>query len=109
MTNENEAEVTIADLPSAVSDGHVSLVLTRINSWVDLSVNYCKLQTGPTMVPHGALVVDLPVTGVEEGKHISPEQLAELLMASLQTVLPSCKVWVESVTDNFGYIKDEWS
>ena len=108
MTDESTV-ITIADLPSAVSDGHVSLVLTRINSWADLSVNYNKLQTGPTMAPHGALIVDLPIEGIKEGEHLSPEQLAELLMASLQTVLPSCRVWVEEVTNNFGYIKDEWS
>ena len=98
-----EYKVEVANKPAlATGDGVVKVEITKFAPWFSVSWNRQGLTHGITAIPSGSLVVEVPVEGVTPGGVITPEQLAELLVGLMSAVLPTCKVFIESVEDDFG-------
>ena len=99
-----EHSIIIAGDPKfATGDGIIKVEVTKLAPWFDMTWNRQKLTHGITAQPSGSLVVEIPVEGVAQGGVITPEQLAELLVGLMSTVLPTCNVFVGAVEDEFGH------
>lgn len=108
MTEEGvEYTVEIAPGTSAVGDGFIEAVVTKFGVWDTISWNRQKATVGANYEPHSALVVKFPVEGVEDGQSINPGQMAELLVYAMRAALPSCKVFIEAASEDFGYQEGE--
>lgn len=100
---KSEHVTIIANNGPATKDGTVIVEVTKFAPWFEMHWNRQGLTHGITAIPSGTLLVEVPVEGVLEGGHITPDQLAELLVGLMNTVLPTCKVFVESVEEDFGF------
>jgi len=99
-----EHELTMrAGSSSACEDGAVLIEITKLAPWFSVSWNRQGLTTGVTARPYGFLMVKIPVEGASSDKPLTVGQLAELLTKTMEAVLPTCKIFVESVEDDFGF------
>ena len=104
----SEHNISIAVNPStATKEGVVAVEVVKFAPWFSISWNRQQLTHGITAVPSGSLVVEIPVEGVAQGGVITPEQLAELLVDLMSTVLPTCNVFVEAVENEFGHVSNK--
>lgn len=108
MTEElvTEHELTIGR-SLACEDGAVLIEITKMAPWFSVSWNRQGLTHGVTARPYGFLMVKIPVEGVSPDTPLTVGQLAELLTQTMEAVLPTCKVFIEAVEDDFGMDKEE--
>lgn len=92
---------------SACEDGGVLIEVTKFAPWFTVSWNRQQLTHGITARPYGFLMVKIPVEGVSSDNPLTVDQLAELLTQTMEAVLPTCKVFIESVEEDFGMSKKE--
>ena len=103
-----EHELTIrAGSSSACEDGAVLVEVTKLAPWFSMSWNRQGLTHGITARPYGSLMVKIPVEGVSPDTPLTVDQLAELLTQTMEAVLPTCKVFIEAVEDDFGIDREE--
>lgn len=87
---------------SACEEGVVLIEVTKLAPWFSMSWNRQGLTHGITARPYGFLMVEVPVEGASSDKPLTVGQLAELLTKTMEAVLPTCKVFIESVEADFG-------
>lgn len=87
----------------AIRDDMVLLEIVKLAPWFEIHWNRQRLTHGITVIPSGTFTVEIPVDGVVPGEPVTPGQLADLLIGLMSTILPTCKVFVESVEDDFGF------
>ena len=103
-----EHELTMrAGSSSACEDGAVLIEVTKLAPWFTMSWNRQGLTHGITARPYGFLMVKVPVEGVLPDSPLTVGQLAELLTQTMEVVLPTCKVFIEAVEDDFGFDSKE--
>lgn len=105
MEVKTEYEVSVS--PGAVGDGVVRLQVLKAAPWFEMTWNRQKLTHGITVQPSGSLIVEVPVEGASPDSPLTVGQLAELLTQTMEAVLPTCKVFIESVGEDFGMDKKE--
>lgn len=105
---KTEYVVGIASDPAgATGEGVVRVEVLKFAPWFEMTWNRQKLTHGITAKPLGSLVVEIPIEGVSLGDVITPDQLAKLLVGLISTVLPTCRIFVDAVEDDFGINKEE--
>ena len=105
VTKEHELTMR-AGSSSACEDGAVLIEVTKLAPWFSMSWNRQGLTHGITARPYGFLMVRIPVEGVSPDSPLTVGQLAELLTQTMEAVLPTCRVFIESVEDDFGIDRD---
>lgn len=103
-TVERTIEMEVKE--SAIKDGYVILDVVKVAPWTTLSWNRQGATNGVSLVPHGTLSVEFPLDTSSIGEPLSVKQLASLLEQAMNSVLPSCAVFVKAADDDFG-IKDD--
>lgn len=93
---------------SAVKDGSISLLITKVGSWFQVNVNRNQSTMGYNSVPAGPLIVDIPVEGVEKEKAINTEQAAKLFASQLECLFPMAEVFVKRAKVDFQERKDSF-
>lgn len=88
-----------------VGDGKITFCVESVGVWVDPAASYSKGRIGMRMHPQTTLLLEVPVEGVTEGDPISPRQAAEALEGLMASLLPACKIFIEAVNDQFGYVE----
>ena len=100
--------ITIAEAPTfATGDGVVKVEVVKFAPWFEMHWNRQGLTHGVTAQPSGSLVVEVPVEGVTPGGVITVDQLAVLLVGLMEAVIPTCRVFIEAVEDDFGIDREE--
>ena len=105
--SEVKTEYEVSVSPEAVGDGMVRLQVLKMAPWFEITWNRQHLTHGISVAPSNILQVDVPVEGVSPDTPLTVDQLAELLTKTMEAVLPTCKVFIESVEDDFGIEKVE--
>ena len=100
---EKQEEYAIQVKSTAVLDGAIQLRVEKLGAWVNAQRDYQKLNVGTTMVPHGTILVNVPIAGMVAGQEVPPPVIAEMLTHLLEMSLPACRVFVGQVEDDFGY------
>ena len=103
MAELNEEHALTIGRSSACKDGAVLIEVVKFAPWFEVVWNREKLTTGITARPYGFLMAKIPVDGVSAENPLTLKQLAELLTHLMESVLPTCRVFIESVEDDFGY------
>ena len=107
MAELNEEHALTIGRSSACEEGAVLIEVTKFAPWFEVTWNREKLTTGITARPYGFLMAKIPVEGASAENPLTLEQLAELLAHLMESVLPTCKVFIEAVEDDFGFDSEE--
>jgi len=103
MAELNEEHALTIGRSSACEDGAVLIEVTKFAPWFEVTWNREKLTTGITARPYGFLLAKIPVEDVSAENPLTLDQLAELLTHLMESVLPTCRVFIESVENDFGH------
>lgn len=87
---------------TAVYDDYVVVSIDRFVAWMKPTLNYSSMNVGPTCSPMGALLVKIPVEGAKAGQPLTPEQFADVMLATANMVGPAAMSFAALVDDEFG-------
>ena len=84
---------------SAVNDGEVKLLITRVGHWMDGAEGRNSMRTGFEGVPFGNLVVSIPIDGAQE--ELTLEELSRFLERGLSSLYLPVKVFTSQNGNDF--------
>jgi len=99
-----EKKNTVSISVPSIKDGHVRVQIEKAGCWISAVRQYQKVNTGVTVIPVGELLLNIPLPEDFSGDILTVEALGEVLSHLLETVLPTCQVFIGQVEDDFGFV-----
>jgi len=90
------------EVESSISDGLVELNITKIWGSLDLLHRGSKMTGGMTWEPAGRLPVKVKVNS----EVLTPEEVSELFVDLIDTLMPSIKVFIKAVNDRGDAVEE---